>query len=104
MNNFDPLKHGLYRSLIDNSGLYINVAAWGRAQGGGEFVGTCRVCGDQLVALATHTAGKTNWFAARCVNQECLHEIAMPNGAVLKRSGLHSEMPEGFWAKKTGAQ
>ncbi len=104
MNKFDPLAHGLFRLYIDPSGLAINTSAWGRAHASGEFVGTCRICGGHLVAQPSYTAGAINWYSARCVEADCHHEVAMPNGAILRRSSQHSEMPAGFWAKKTGKQ
>jgi hypothetical protein len=102
MRTFDALEHGVYRALIDPSGLAINTAAWSRAHGSGEFVGTCRVCGGNLLALPTRTNGNTNWYSAQCVEADCRHEITMPNGAILRLSARHDEMPAGFWAKKTG--
>lgn len=101
---FDPLQHGIARSMLDNSGMWLNTAAWQRAAGGGQFVGTCRVCGDHMVADTTREEGKTTWYTARCIGAGCHHEVVMPNGRVLRRSARHDEMPQGFWAKRTGAE
>jgi hypothetical protein len=100
---FDPLDHGIGRSLVDNTGMYLNTAAWNRAAGGTEFVGTCRVCGDHMVAEPTVTTGRTDWYVARCINAECHHEVASPDGRILRRSTRRDEMPQGFWEKRTGA-
>lgn len=45
---FDPLDHGLYRHLVDSDGVIVH-GAWLRACAAGEFVGTCRQCGDYLI-------------------------------------------------------
>lgn len=97
---FDPLEHGLNRSMLDNTGMYLNTAAWDRSVG--EFVGTCRVCGDNLVAEEKRTEGKVTWRIARCINAKCKHEYASPEARILRRSSRHDEMPTGFWAKRTG--
>lgn len=100
---FDPLQHGIGRSLLDPSGMWLNTSAWNRAANGGEFVGSCRVCGDHMVAEPTRTEGKIHWYTARCIGADCHHDVAMPDGRILRRSARHDEMPQGFWDKRTGA-
>lgn len=103
---FNALEHGLFeRFLVGKRGdgdLMLNLAAWGRAIGTGEHVGTCRTCGGFCIALRSHEQGKIVWQGGQCLN--CKHEFAMPNGEILRRSSRHSEMPQGYWERRTRAQ
>lgn len=103
---FNPLDHGLYeRFLVGKRGdgdLMLNTAAWGRAVASGEHVGSCRRCGNDLVALPTNEHNKVTWYTGRCL--ECGWEFASPGGEVLRRSSRHDEMPQGYWEKRSRAK
>ncbi len=97
---FDVFAHGIYRSFKSGADA-IASTTWNRAAGSGEHVGTCRWCGDYLLAEPTHKTEKITWYSARCTNSACLRIIAAPNGAILRRSGRHEEMPSGYWEQRT---
>jgi hypothetical protein len=92
---FDPTQHGIYRRLLADDGLHHS--AWNRAVELGEHVGTCRWCGGYLLGDPTHQAGQITWLGGHCTNPQCGREFATPNGAALRRSSRHDEMPAGWW-------
>lgn len=104
-----PEHEGLYRSLIDRLGYWVNQAAWMRARAAGEYVGTCRSCGNghlkpDPTPPAHHTAGDQShveWLGATC--EACGHEFALPAGKILKRSSSHRRIPSGWWRGRISA-
>lgn len=102
----DPHSEGLYRRFTvyngSDGGALINTRLWNEAAENGEYVGTCRFCGHDLLPKPTETVGQLLWYTADCVNFQCGRSIAAPRGEMLRRSARHSEMPAGFWEKRTG--
>jgi len=92
------LERGLYRSLIDNSGV-IREEAWRRAVAIRDVVGLCRRCDGLMLAVPIPDSGRTAWYAAEC--NSCWAEIALPArhiaGIPLHRSSRHDEMPNSTW-------
>lgn len=106
-NKFDPLRFGLFRSMTvygeaAGGGALLNSRAWNHAAEQHQPVGDCRICGYPVVGLPTQTVGRVIWYTAECTN--CRHEIASPNGEILRRSMMHGEMPQGFWEGRTGSK
>lgn len=115
----DPLKAGLWNRYID--GDRINHAAWLRACASHEFVGTCRQCGSHLAPeQPVENAGRTD-YTAHCIigvqripvdgdgekkafrTEGCGWEMTAAGGRILRRSTRHSEMPGGWWERRTKA-
>lgn len=94
---------GLYKTIIDRSGYWVNDAAWLRARAADEVIGTCRQCGEGYLTPdptppVNHETGeelKLSWYSATC--QTCGHEVALPNGKVLRDSSRNREIPGGWW-------
>lgn len=102
----DP-PQGLYPQYIDPSGFFVNRAAWQRAYHARDAVGDCRQpdCAGRMIPTPTHSVGKVDWFGAECDgvddrDEPYRHEIAAPDGRVVKGSALHSEMPTGWWDRR----
>lgn len=95
----DPLKAGIHARRVDQQ-QFLHVADWHRANDAREIVGSCRQpgCGGFLQAVDTHQAGGITWYGTECMN--CGHETAAPEGRVLRRSGRHQEMPDGWWSQR----
>lgn len=89
-----PRDAGLWSRYVHNG--QVDHAAWLRARAEGQFVGTCRQCGDYLVPDAPHDhAGRTD-YTARCRRGDaCRYELTAPGGRVLRHSGLKSAQPKG---------
>lgn len=107
VSKFDPLRCGLFRSMTVygeaiGGGAIINSRAWNQARADGRPIGDCRVCGYPVVALPTENAAHITWYTAQCTS--CRHEIASPNGEMLRRSGRHSEQPAGFAEGRKGTK
>lgn len=83
-----------WRVVMD--GDHIDPRAWS------HMVGSCRACEKgHLIAQTQHNRGPKDvtWFEAKCSN--CGHEVAAPQGKILRESSRHSEMPPGFWSYRT---
>lgn len=62
---FDPTIHGLWKRFVDNH--QIREGEWLRACEAGEFVGTCRHCGDYLIPRRPLKVAPTRWdYEAEC--------------------------------------
>lgn len=104
---FDALDHGLFQEFRSygmsmEGGALLNSRAWNRAaeanwEGTFTPVGDCRKCGSEMRPLPTEQVGRILWYSAQCVDPKCDGIIASPNAEVLRRSGRHDEMPQGFW-------
>lgn len=102
-DRFDPLDHRLYRGLVDAEGVIVH-AAWMRACAAGEFVGTCRRCGDYLVPSRPVEINQRTDYEATCRNRMtssvingvrhvagCGWVLVAPGGRVFGRSSRTSE-------------
>jgi hypothetical protein len=104
-----PRSEGLYKAIIDRSGYWVSDAAWLRARAAREVIGTCRQCGEgYLMANPSppehHLVGdesKLSWYEATC--QTCGHEVALPNGKVLRESSRNREIPGTWWKNRNAA-
>lgn len=108
-SKFDPTRFGIYQSFrvygdSVGGGALLNTRAWNRAVESGEPVGDCRVCGWHIVGCPTEIVGTVTWYTAVCTNPPCRHEVASPNGEILRKSSRHSEMPSGFWTGRPGTK
>lgn len=61
---FNPAVHGLWKRFVDN--YQIRDPEWLRACESGEFVGTCRHCGDYLVPRRPMRVGSRWDYEAEC--------------------------------------
>lgn len=107
---FDPTKHGLWDRYVtagQDGEAWIDHAAWMRACATGEFVGTCRQCGDYLVPVRPEdvTATRTD-YEARCRRpvevvtrdgvrtvEGCGAVMTAARGLVFRRSSRTHERP-----------
>lgn len=65
---FNPADHGLWKSILDGAGR-IDHNKWMMAIRNGQYVGTCRRCGDYLVpARPDDHAGRRD-YEATCRNE-----------------------------------
>lgn len=65
-------------------------AAWLHARSAGEWVGTCRLCGDYLIPLPPDEhAGRIDYEAA-CRNRQCRYVLLAPGGRVMGGSAAKS--------------
>ena len=111
-SKFDALEHGLWARFTD--GDHINHGAWLRARAEGAHVGTCRRCGEYLIALEPyeHTNGRVD-YEAHCRREivatmvagkrtvtGCEWTFNAPGGRILRRSSRHDEMPDGYWESR----
>lgn len=88
--------NGFYRAVIANG--EINHAAWMHKRATGEFVGTCRKCGDYLIPERPDDhAGRTD-YEATCRNADCAGTVMAPGGRVLRHSAAKSLQPKGTTA------
>lgn len=99
MKEDEALNQGITHRLVDTQD-FIHSVEWNRLAERGGIVGNCRQpkCGGLLKALPTHEDGKRTWYGAECLN--CGHEIAAPDGKVLRRSSRRNEMPSGTWDRR----
>lgn len=105
---FNPMDHGLWRRFVDAEGRIVE-AAWLRACAAGEFVGTCRRCGDYLIpARPDHVSGSRTDYEATCRRRSevvvkdgirhlegCGWRCNAPSGVVSRKSMRWSEQPRG---------
>lgn len=101
-----PEAHGIWKRFFDGEdGYTLNQAAINRARSGLEVVGSCRLCGGDLMVQPTQdpmTSGShCAWTDFAC--QQCGHEWAAPDLKRLQRSSMHSGMPSGWWAGRLRA-
>lgn len=104
----NALDHGLWGRFVDADGLIID-AAWMRACAAGEFVGTCRQCGDYLLPVrpADVNANRRD-YEAHCrrgaqihvvdgvrVTEGCGWTCDAPGGRVFGRSSRQLERRKG---------
>lgn len=91
---FDANRYRLFSRFVvqDKDGVRIETRAWNRAVELGELVGECRQCGSKLKPLPTEAIRHITWYTARCVG--CGHEVAAPNGLLVRRSSRHNEQPK----------
>lgn len=89
-NAFDPLRHGLYQRFVDGSG-HVDHGKWLRAIAEGAHVGTCRRCGDYLIAQRPQQISQTRTdYEAQCRNDACRWVCSAPGGRYFARtSRLH---------------
>lgn len=91
----DPALHGLWKRYVEDG--RIRDGEWLRACESGEFVGTCRHCGDYLVPRRPMRVGSRWDYEAECRDQTresrvdghrvvtgCGHTIAAPGGRLRK--------------------
>lgn len=64
---FNPNDHGLWRSLVNADGR-INHEKWMMAIANGQYVGTCRRCGDWLVPARPEDNHGRRDYEATCRN------------------------------------
>lgn len=94
-----PGKGGLWARVKDPAGYWVDESAWNRARAERSPVGTCRECGiGELYPDPTppehHQAGDEShlvWLSATCCG--CGHQVALPNGKILKHSAARLRRP-----------
>lgn len=87
---FNPMDHGLWKRFVDSDGR-INHAAWLRARAEGQWVGTCRRCGDYLIPEAPHEHDNRSDYQASCRNDGCGYVMTAPGGRIALGSTRKSE-------------
>lgn len=104
MSQLGPVPEGRVSDrLVDAEDLLVPKWRWNELARLAAVIGTCRKCGAEMYAVesdehdAAGEVGQVTWYEARCARG---HEVASPNGRVLRRSGLHSEMPSKWWAAR----
>lgn len=93
---------GVSSALGGNDDTLPSRMRWNHLADIGAIVGQCRRgCGGALVPIKAgpHDAegedGQITWYEVRCLG--CGDETAAPNGRILRRSSLRSEMPSQWW-------
>lgn len=86
---FNPMDHGLWKRFITDG--EINHGAWLRARAEGQWVGTCRRCGDYLVPQSPQEHGNRTDYEADCRNEKCGFVMMAPGGRVAGGSTRKSE-------------
>lgn len=92
---FNPAIHGLWKRFVENG--TIRHGEWLRACAAGEFVGTCRHCGDYLIPAHPLQVGQRWDYEAQCRSKAtssivdgarhvsgCGHVMAAPGGRLKK--------------------
>lgn len=64
---FNPASHGVWRSLVRADGR-IDHEKWMMAISNGQFVGTCRMCGDYLIPARPEDHAGRRDYEATCRN------------------------------------
>lgn len=94
----------LSSAVVGNDDTLVPKRRWSELAAMGAVVGQCRVCNGNLKAIppSEHDTqgedGQITWYETRCDN--CGRETAAPNGRILRRSSLHSEMPSGWLERR----
>lgn len=96
---------GVNDRFVDSEDALVPKSEWERLARMRAQVGRCRrpECDAPLRAIPAdehdHSGedGAISWYEAVCDNG---HEVAAPNGRVLRKSSLHMETPSGWWEQR----
>lgn len=86
---FNPMDHGLWKRFIEDG--QINHGQWLRARAEGQWVGTCRRCGDYLTPEAPDEHGQRTDYQASCRSDKCGYVMSAPGGRIALGSTRKSE-------------
>jgi hypothetical protein len=100
-----PLRGGINDRFVDTEDALPPKYEWERLARMRAQIGQCRRlgCDAPLRAIPAdehdHSGedGAISWYEAVCDNG---HEVAAPNGRVLRKSSLHGEMPSSWWEQR----